>query len=97
MHPEGCPGCGRPNRFICFTHLSRGDHWYYRTTTTRTKQKALFAECLACHEAWVWYEDMGNWQSVRDVQKVRKARSTIRTKPARPVEETDRDRIGKIY
>jgi len=60
-----------------------------------TTQSTYFAECQACHEAWLWRPESETWVNTREVQKHKRARSVTRT--SGDPDEKRRKTIGTVY
>lgn len=58
-------------------------------------KSTYFAECQACHEAWVWRPESENWVNTREVQKRKRARGVTST-PGNADEKPARS-IGTLY
>ena len=101
--PKGCPSCSGPKRYITFTDLVKRPkgllniHPALAGVGMATSESSHFAECEACHEAFVWLKDSETWVNANQVRKGG-------TKKARTGKSSDKDRgrdsvidIGKLY
>ena len=92
--PKGCPSCGGLKRFITFTELEKpilAFNPLWALASSKGK-KGYFAECQACHEAWVWQDELETWINTREVRKGTKRKVVTET------DRRDKDLdIGKVY
>lgn len=58
-------------------------------------QSTYFAECQACHEAWLWRPESETWVNTGEVQKRKRARGV--TNAPGDANEKRRKAIGTVY
>lgn len=58
-------------------------------------QSTYFAECQACHEAWLWRPESETWVDTKGIEKRKRARGVTHT-PGN-TDQKRRETIGTLY
>jgi hypothetical protein len=101
--PKGCPGCGGPKRHITFTSLVKRPKGLLAVHPTLAMiglaagGSSHFAECEACHEAFVWQEEHRRWVNADEVRKGARRRVTTERDSVKRQRKDEQIDIGKLY